>query len=232
VDISSSEGQGPAATVFDILVKQLGHRPADASRLIENAFRRHPGIATAEALFDEIYREAGAPPTTGDDLGPAVNTVLGDPAAAEPNAISGLRAQLEHAHAFYVTFTSAIGGSPVWPVISKWALPAVAVGFLLYLLATAITEVAKNPWLPAQVLGEWGSGYPYVILAIIALIGIVLALVLWPVTVCVLLVHFLGWFPGLVVAGLLFIVLLVHRACNSIDRLTDRLEQSMRSREH
>ena len=37
-------------------MKQLGHRPSEASQLITDAFRRKPGIETAEELFDEIYR--------------------------------------------------------------------------------------------------------------------------------------------------------------------------------
>jgi len=42
--------------VWEVLVKQLGHRPSEASQLITDAFRRKPGIETAEELFDEIYR--------------------------------------------------------------------------------------------------------------------------------------------------------------------------------
>jgi Holliday junction DNA helicase RuvA len=59
----------PAATVdvdglrelvWEVLVKQLGHRPSEASQLIADAFRRRPEISTAEVLFDEIYRGAAA----------------------------------------------------------------------------------------------------------------------------------------------------------------------------
>jgi Holliday junction DNA helicase RuvA len=46
--------------VWEVMVKQLGHRPSEASQLIEDAFRRRPTLATAEELFDEIYR-AGQP---------------------------------------------------------------------------------------------------------------------------------------------------------------------------
>jgi Holliday junction DNA helicase RuvA len=46
--------------VWEVLVKQLGHRPTEASQLIGDAFKRRPDIATAEELFDEIYRGAGA----------------------------------------------------------------------------------------------------------------------------------------------------------------------------
>jgi Holliday junction DNA helicase RuvA len=46
--------------VWEVLVKQLGHRPTEASQLIGDAFKRRPGIASAEELFDEIYRGTGA----------------------------------------------------------------------------------------------------------------------------------------------------------------------------
>jgi holliday junction DNA helicase RuvA len=47
--------------VFEILTKQLGHRPSEAAQLISAALGRKPGIATPEDLFDEIYRGAKAP---------------------------------------------------------------------------------------------------------------------------------------------------------------------------
>ena len=42
--------------VLEVLVKQLGHRPSEASQLITDALRRRPAIMTPEELFDEIYR--------------------------------------------------------------------------------------------------------------------------------------------------------------------------------
>ena len=42
--------------VWEVLVKQLGLRPGEASQVITEAFRHRPSIATAEELFDEIYR--------------------------------------------------------------------------------------------------------------------------------------------------------------------------------
>ncbi|MFH0725940.1 MAG: Holliday junction branch migration protein RuvA [Pseudomonadota bacterium] len=42
--------------VLAVLVEQLGHRPADAKKMIADAFGRNNGIFTPEALFDEIYR--------------------------------------------------------------------------------------------------------------------------------------------------------------------------------
>jgi len=45
--------------VWEVLVKQLGHRPSKASQLIADALRRRPDVMTAEELFNEIYRAAG-----------------------------------------------------------------------------------------------------------------------------------------------------------------------------
>src|SRR5262245_35731367 len=52
------EDDGSRNLVFEVLVKQLGHRPSEAAQLITAAFARRPGIATPEELFDEIYRGA------------------------------------------------------------------------------------------------------------------------------------------------------------------------------
>jgi Holliday junction DNA helicase RuvA len=46
--------------VWEVLVKQLGHRPSEASQLIADAFRRRPDIMSAEELFNEIYRANAA----------------------------------------------------------------------------------------------------------------------------------------------------------------------------
>lgn len=42
--------------VWDVLTKQLGHRPSEASQAITEALRRRPDILTPEELFDEIFR--------------------------------------------------------------------------------------------------------------------------------------------------------------------------------
>ncbi len=42
--------------VYDVLVKQLGHRSADAKQMITSALERNQSIATPEELFDEVYR--------------------------------------------------------------------------------------------------------------------------------------------------------------------------------
>ncbi len=38
------------------MVHQLGHRSADAKRMVGDALERNPAIASPEELFDEIYR--------------------------------------------------------------------------------------------------------------------------------------------------------------------------------
>jgi len=50
------DDDGLRGMVFEVLVKQLGHRPSEAAGLIDAALRRRNDIATPEDLFDEIYR--------------------------------------------------------------------------------------------------------------------------------------------------------------------------------
>jgi holliday junction DNA helicase RuvA len=50
------DADGLREMVWEILVKQLGHRPSEASQLIADALRRRPDLDSPEALFDEIYR--------------------------------------------------------------------------------------------------------------------------------------------------------------------------------
>ena len=45
-----------AQPVIEVLVSQLGYKTVEARRMIDDAFRRNPGIATPEALFEEVYR--------------------------------------------------------------------------------------------------------------------------------------------------------------------------------
>jgi len=42
--------------VLDVMIKQLGHKPADAKKMIAKAMKRNDSITTAEALFDEVYK--------------------------------------------------------------------------------------------------------------------------------------------------------------------------------
>ena len=53
---AAADAGGLRELVWEVLVRQLGHRPSEASQLITDALRRRPSIATAEELFDEIYR--------------------------------------------------------------------------------------------------------------------------------------------------------------------------------
>jgi Holliday junction DNA helicase RuvA len=53
---ASPDEEGLRAMVFEVLVKQLGHRPSEAAQLIAAALTRRPGITAPEELFDEIYR--------------------------------------------------------------------------------------------------------------------------------------------------------------------------------
>ena len=42
--------------VLDVMIKQLGHKPSDAKKLIAKAIKRNDSITTAEELFDEVYK--------------------------------------------------------------------------------------------------------------------------------------------------------------------------------
>lgn len=42
--------------VLDVMIKQLGHKPADARKMITKAMKRNDAIASAEELFDEVYK--------------------------------------------------------------------------------------------------------------------------------------------------------------------------------
>jgi holliday junction DNA helicase RuvA len=50
------ETDGLREMVWEVLVKQLGHRPSEASQLISDALKRRPELSTPEELFEEIYR--------------------------------------------------------------------------------------------------------------------------------------------------------------------------------
>lgn len=41
--------------VYDVLVNRLGHKPADAKKMIGDAWKRNPAISSPEELFDEVY---------------------------------------------------------------------------------------------------------------------------------------------------------------------------------
>jgi len=60
---ATPDADGLREMVWEILVKQLGHRPSEASQLITDALRRRPSVGSPEELFDEIYRGQAAAKT-------------------------------------------------------------------------------------------------------------------------------------------------------------------------
>jgi Holliday junction DNA helicase RuvA len=44
------------AEVLEVMVNQLGHKRPEARKMIAAAIKRQPGIATFEALIEEVYR--------------------------------------------------------------------------------------------------------------------------------------------------------------------------------
>ncbi len=42
--------------VLNVLVSQLGHKPGEARKMIEEAMKRSPSIGSSEDLFTEVYR--------------------------------------------------------------------------------------------------------------------------------------------------------------------------------
>jgi Holliday junction DNA helicase RuvA len=60
---ASGDGMVPAKDliepVIDVLVNQLGHKPADARQMVAEAFKRDATISTSEALLEEVYRGDG-----------------------------------------------------------------------------------------------------------------------------------------------------------------------------
>jgi Holliday junction DNA helicase RuvA len=57
---TTPDTDGLREMVWEVLVKQLGHRPSEASQLITDALRRRPDPRSPEELFDEIYRGQAA----------------------------------------------------------------------------------------------------------------------------------------------------------------------------
>jgi Holliday junction DNA helicase RuvA len=44
------------AEVAGVLVSQLGHKPGEARKMIDEAMKRTPSISSSEELFEEVYR--------------------------------------------------------------------------------------------------------------------------------------------------------------------------------
>lgn len=54
--VPRAESKDITGPVLEVLVNQLGHRPADAKRMVTEALERNKDISTPEALFDEVYK--------------------------------------------------------------------------------------------------------------------------------------------------------------------------------
>lgn len=54
--VRQTEPKNITEPVLEVLVNQLGHRPADAKRMIREALERNQQIITPEELFDEVYK--------------------------------------------------------------------------------------------------------------------------------------------------------------------------------
>ncbi|HHT9120360.1 MAG TPA: Holliday junction branch migration protein RuvA [Candidatus Hypogeohydataceae bacterium YC41] len=55
-ELPSLEPEDLRKQVEAVLVKQLGHKPAEASQLVIKALQRNPKLSTPEELFEEVYR--------------------------------------------------------------------------------------------------------------------------------------------------------------------------------
>jgi Holliday junction DNA helicase RuvA len=55
-DVTAPVVEDITKPVIDVLVTQLGHKAADARRMVSQALKRNDRIQTPEDLFDEIYR--------------------------------------------------------------------------------------------------------------------------------------------------------------------------------
>jgi len=53
---SGVEEQDFRAEVVSVLVEQLGHTRTEATRMVQSALARKPEVASAEELFEEVYR--------------------------------------------------------------------------------------------------------------------------------------------------------------------------------
>ena len=56
VEVSAAVAEDFRKEVEDVLVNQLGHKLAEARKMIEEAMKRDPRIASSEELFEEVYR--------------------------------------------------------------------------------------------------------------------------------------------------------------------------------
>jgi Holliday junction DNA helicase RuvA len=54
-DLPPEQPEDFKAEVAGVLVTQLGHKPVEARRMIEDAMKRRPTISSSEEVFEEVY---------------------------------------------------------------------------------------------------------------------------------------------------------------------------------
>lgn len=59
VEVPAGVAEDFRKEVEDVLVNQLGHKPLEARKMIDEAMKRNPGISSSEELFEEVYRGQG-----------------------------------------------------------------------------------------------------------------------------------------------------------------------------
>jgi Holliday junction DNA helicase RuvA len=53
---AAQEPEDVRRQVEEVLVKQLGHKRAEATQMVSEALAMNPGITSPEELFEEVYR--------------------------------------------------------------------------------------------------------------------------------------------------------------------------------
>lgn len=56
IELPAGEAEDFRKEVEHVLVTQLGHKMIEARKMIDEAMKRNPGIASSEGLFEEVYR--------------------------------------------------------------------------------------------------------------------------------------------------------------------------------
>ena len=56
IELPAGEIEDFRKEVEHVLVTQLGHKMLEARKMIDEAMKRNPGIASSEGLFEEVYR--------------------------------------------------------------------------------------------------------------------------------------------------------------------------------
>ena len=146
---ASPDAEALRELVWEVLVKQLGHRPSEASQLISDALARRPDVVTPEELFEEIYRASpAAPPRRGRERGAASGR------GGEPRGGPGggaLRAPAAPALLRRVHRAGAGGGESAR---CPWRRRASAANAWITCCSTVLPDWARPPW-PASSPTRW-----------------------------------------------------------------------------